>query len=42
MPSHRLLAVLRGENESVLRVKVEPNSDAPIDHASSVFREGQK
>ena len=40
MPSHRLLAVLRGENEGILRVGVAPDSDNAIGLLHRFFVKG--
>lgn len=36
-PSHRLMAMRRGENEGYLRVSVSPDSEAPIDRLNRFF-----
>jgi uncharacterized protein len=36
-PSHRLLAMRRGENEGFLKVKIEPNEDDVIDKLEQYF-----
>ena len=36
-PSHRLMAMRRGENEGFLRVSVSPESEAPIDRLNRFF-----
>ena len=41
MPSHRILAILRGENESFLKVSVEIDEPKAIGIASSVFVKAQ-
>jgi protein Tex len=36
-PSHRLMAMLRGEEEGILRISVEPNADKAIDKLNRQF-----
>lgn len=36
-PSHRLLAMRRGENEGILRVSVAPESDEPVERLKRLF-----
>jgi protein Tex len=36
-PSHRLLAMRRGENEEILRVSVTPGSEEPIEKLKRIF-----
>ena len=37
VPSHRILAILRGENEKVLKVKLEPAEDAALPELHSLL-----
>ncbi|CAF3794250.1 unnamed protein product [Rotaria sp. Silwood1] len=39
-PSHRILAMRRGENEGFLSLKAEPETDAAVDLLQSVFVKG--
>lgn len=41
MPSHRLLAVLRGENEGILRVNIAPDSERSNELMHRFFVKGQ-
>lgn len=39
-PSHRLLAMRRGENEGFLRISVKPDNDRPLENLSRFFVRG--
>jgi protein Tex len=40
-PSHRLLAIRRGEDEGILRVGIEPDSEKAIEVLSRIFLKGK-
>ena len=40
IPSHRLLAVFRGENEGFLRVKIHPNEENALEKLDKIFLKG--
>ena len=40
-PSHRLLAMRRGEEESFLRLSIEPDEDNALDMLTSIFLKGR-
>ena len=41
-PSHRLLAMRRGEEEGFLRLSIEPGEDNAIDMLNSIFLKGEE
>ena len=41
-PSHRLLAMRRGEEEGFLRLSIEPDEDNALDLLNSIFHKGKK
>ena len=40
IPSHRLLAILRGESEGILRVYVAPDEEETIEQLDRIFIKG--